>query len=1028
MSSAPADSSTRFSHHRTVKSSHSPFLVGIDLGTTNSAVAFVDSRRRGSGVQLFSIPQLTEPSLVEARPVLPSFLYFVEPHEIENGTLALPWNPKPEAITGVLARERGALVPSRQVTSAKSWLVHPGVDRRAALLPWGVESGPLISPVDASARYLIHIRDAWNATIAEHSAELRLERQRIVLTVPASFDEEARELTVEAARQAQFDNLTLLEEPIAAFYAWMAEQHRAGRAGSAGPGESGGPSESEIAFDGSRIALVCDVGGGTTDFSLIRMRLEAGTPSFERIAIGDHLLLGGDNVDLALAALVERRMTESRPDVRLAITQRSSLRRLCGAAKEQMLGEDPPDRVPITILGAGRSVIGAAMTVDLTREDVQRTIDQFLPVTAPGDAAAGRDRRAGLRELGLPYESDSAITRHLAGFLARSAEAVRARAAAGIEEPAADDIEQYRSAGFEPEFVTVGGHSMVRPDLVLFNGGFFTPAAARARVVQALTTWFEAAPLVLAGSNLEAAVAIGAATYARLRAGVGPSMSLVKAGSGRGYYVGLRAPRTNEATPAVCVLARGTDEGTETRLDHPFTVIANRPISFSLYSSIVRSDRTGDLVSLSPGDDVHEHAPLVTVLRYGRKSRQVELPVRLSITFTELGTLQLWCESQISEHRWRLQFQLRSGDDDQDLVQADGQPASTPAEARRREHGNNEALAERSRDGANAVLESDPAGAPAADVVIPDAAIEAGEQAIRSVFENTGKDVTTETLVAHLEQLMGYGKTAWPLPVIRRFVDVLIAAAAGRRASASLEARWLNLFGFCFRPGFGAAKDPWRIGEARTIYAAELAFPNSIQNRVEWLVLWQRVAGGFSAGQQRELSQRVMGDLGILGRKAVRLNPQVERESWRLLATLERLDAGTRVKIGDELLVRIRRDVRSASLLWAIGRLGARVPLYGPLSAVVPPEAAARWVDALVGIKLTTPDLAGAIVQIGARTDDPLRELDEDLLERARNRLRATGISDEALRPLDTVIQSSLADANRVFGEPLPDGLRLGQP
>jgi hypothetical protein len=764
--------------------------------------------------------------------------------------------------------------------------------------------------------------------------------------------------------------------------------------------------------DADRIALVCDVGGGTTDFSLIRVRVDAGVPAFERIAIGDHLLLGGDNVDLALATLVERRMTESRPDVRLAITQRSALRRLCSGAKERMLGESPPEHVAITVLGSGRAVIGASITVDLARDDVQRVLQDFLPVTAPGEIAAPHDRRAGLRELGLPYESDPAITRHLAGFLARTADAMRAALIAGGHDhgPAAGRDQNSTSDHGEPQVVTIAGRAMVRPDLVLFNGGFFTPAVARERVVQALAEWFGHAPVVLTTENLEAAVAVGAATYARLRAGIGPSMSLVRAGSGRAYYIGLRAPRTAEAIPAVCVLGRGTDEGTTTRLDHPFTVITNRPISFSLYASIVRADRAGDVVTLSSGDDVREHAPLVTVLRYGRKSRQGEIPVRLSITFTELGTLELWCESQVSEHRWRLQFQLRSRDDE----------AGEVGEAR--EVGG---VGEVGGSGESQKSVIGPDDFIDAAVVIPDEAIEAGERAIRSVFENARGEVTTENLVAHLEQIVGYGKTTWPLPAIRRFVDVLIAVAAARRTSPALEARWLNLFGFCFRPGFGAAKDPCRIGEARVIYTTGLAFPNAAQNQVEWLVLWQRVAGGFSAGQQRELSQRVMGELGLLGRKAARLNPQIERESWRLLASLERLDAGTRAKIGDDLLIRVRRDARNASLLWAIGRLGARLPLYGPLSSVVPPSSATRWLDALVSIKLTTPELAAAIVQIGARTGDALRDVDEAALTRARDRLHGAGIPDEARRHLDVVIPSSIADANRVFGEPLPDGLRL---
>ena len=951
----------------------SAFLVGIDLGTTNCAVAVVDTRARRPRVALFPIPQLVEPSVVASRAVLPSFLYFGEPHEIESGALATAWNPAPDAIAGVLARERGALAPARQVASAKSWLAHPGVDRRAAILPWGTTAAPRISPVDASARYLTHIRDAWNATIAAGDEGLRLERQRIVLTVPASFDEEARELTVEAARGAAFTNLTLLEEPIAAFYAWIADQRTRRSSRSGGVNR---PRDAVRADD--RVALVCDVGGGTSDFSLIRVGRDAGTPTFERISIGDHLLLGGVNVDLALATLLEQRIAAARADLRLAVTQRAALRRLCSAAKERLLGDDAPERMAITVLGAGRSVIGAAMTVDLTRDDVRSTLDEFLPIAAPGDVAIARDRRAGLRELGLPYETDPAITRHLAAFLARAATAV----AGAPADPSAIVVD-------------VAGRRMVRPDLVLFNGGFFTPDTARDRVVRALAGWFGEAPRVLTTSNLESAVALGAATYARRRAGVGPALPTVKAGSGRAYYVGLRAPRSDEATPAVCVIARGTEEGTEIHLEHPFTVATNRPIAFSLYSSTIRSDRAGDIVSLQSADDAREHAPLVTVLRYGKKSRQVELPVRLSVAFTEVGILELWCRSQVSDHVWRLHFQVRGEADDQD---DDGEASASDAE-----------------------------GATATDVEVPDELAAEAERAIRSVFGAADGETTAETLVAQIERTIGFGKSAWPLAVMRRFTDVLIDGAPGRRASPALEARWLNLFGFCFRPGFGAAKDPWRIGEARKIYAAGLAFPGAIQNRVEWLVLWQRVAGGFSTGQQRELAQRLIGELGLGVKKPARLNPQIERESWRLLASLERLDASTRVKAGDELLRRVRRDAGNASLLWAIGRAGARAPLYGPLSSVVPPQDAGRWVDTLLSIKRITPELAAAVVQIAARVGDPLRDLDDERLARARMRLGEAGISDDALRPLEEVVPAVTFDASRVFGEPLPHGLRLGE-
>ncbi len=928
-----------------------PFLIGVDLGTTNSAVAAVDTRKRNPPVEVFRIPQLTAPGIVEPRPALPSFLYFPELDEIAAGGIALPWDSNPSAIVGVLARDRGALAPARQVASAKSWLAHPAVDRHGAFLPWGsTGAGARISPVDASARYLMHLRDAWNATMASGDEAAAFERQTIVLTVPASFDEEARELTVEAAQAAQLARLTLLEEPIAAFYAWIAEQRA-------------------IALEDDEMALVCDVGGGTTDFSLIRVRIEAGAPLFERVAIGDHLLLGGDNLDLALATIIERRIAEGRAAMRLSITQRLSLRRLCSAAKERILSEAVTDRAPITVLGAGRSLIGDSITVDLTRDDVEAALHDFLPVMPAGEESRSRDRRAGLRELGLPYEPDPAITRHLAAFLVRSA------------------------AVFAPDHravVFTAGPPMIRPDLVLFNGGFFTPPVARERVAQALAGWFGETPRLLATGNLEGAVAIGAATYARLRAGIGRIQSLVKAGSGRAYYIALSAPRGAGAIAAVCVLARGTEEGTEQIFDHPFTVVTNRPVSFSLFSSTTRPDRAGDIVALDPSVDAREHAPLVTVFRFGRKSRHVELPVRLSVAFTEVGTLEIWCRSETTEHRWRLQFQVRSA-----AVETDGAECATSE-------------------------------GESSEVVIADEAISAAGTLIRSLFEGTSRDVTAEDIVAQIEKQLGYAKSAWPLGVIRRLADAVLDVADARRRSAPLEARWLNLFGFCIRPGFGAAKDPWRITQARKIYAAGVGFPSSIQNRVEWLVLWQRTSGGFTAGQQRELAQRVMADLGFGGGKPKKRNPQVERESWRLLASLERLDAATRVKIGDEVIQRLRRDEDNASLLWSIGRLGARTPIYGSLTSVVAASDAGRWLEELIANQHDTAELIAAIVQIAALTGDPLRDLDEHAVDAARQRLRDAGVDPDAARPLYEVVPATFAEASRAFGESLPNGLRLG--
>jgi hypothetical protein len=437
------------------------------------------------------------------------------------------------------------------------------------------------------------------------------------------------------------------------------------------------------------------------------------------------------------------------------------------------------------------------------------------------------------------------------------------------------------------------------------------------------------------------------------------------------------------------VLARGTQEGTEQTFDHPFTVVTNRLVSFSLFSSTTRADRAGDIVTLDPDVDAQEHAPLVTAFRFGRKSRHVELPVRVSVAFTEVGTLEVWCRSVTTDHGWRLQFQVRSAPEEMDGAE----DATSAGES--------------------------------SEVMIADEAITIAGTLIRLLFEGTSGDVTPESIVAQIEKQFGYAKSAWPLGVIRRLADALLEVADRRRRSAPLEARWLNLFGFCIRPGFGAVKDPWRITEARKVYAAGVSFASSIQNRVEWLVLWQRASGGFTAGQQRELAQRVMGDLGLAGAKAKKPNPQVERESWRLLASLERLDAATRMKIGDEVIRRLRRDTDNASLLWSIGRLGARTPIYGALTSVVAASEAGRWLEALIANEKETDELFAAIVQIGALTGDALRDLDENIVDAARQRLRNAGVDRNAALPLYEVVTATFADASRAFGESLPNGLRL---
>jgi molecular chaperone DnaK (HSP70) len=941
----------------------SRYLIGVDLGTTNSAVAYIDTREAIKGdsptIHLFNVPQLVAEGEVGSLPTLPSFLYLASAQDAP-GSLRLPWDEKPNAVAGIFAREQGALVPGRQVSSAKSWLSHDAVDRTARILPWGAEAATeqTCSPVEASTRYLEHLRDAWNFARAAGDEEARFEKQETVLTVPASFDEEARELTVKAARDAGFETLTLLEEPLAAFYAWIATHRRALK---------------RYVADGD-LVLICDVGGGTTDFSLIRVRVIDGAVQFERTAIGEHLLLGGDNVDLALARLVEEKLNHPK----LTLRQHNALRRQCCAAKEKLLSDGRLKRVPVSVLGSGRSIVGGALSAELTREEVEETLERgFLPLTSFDDLPV-RERRTGLRELGLPYATEPAITKHLAAFLSKSL--------AGGERPAA----------------------------ILFNGGFFTPSVTRERVVEAVATWFRREgedwrPKVLTNKSPEGAVAVGAAYYGHVRRGGGLRVS---GGSARAYYVGVQTAsstpnpelRTPNAVRAVCVLPRGTEEGTTLDLTgREFTVLANRPVSFTLYSSTTRSDAHGDVVVLDE-DEAHRHAPLITVLRYGKKSRHAELSVRLTASFTEVGTLELWCESLKTEHRWRLQFQLRGAEAEAE-VEEDIEAEDAPGQA-----------------------------ANVAQVVIRAETAAHAARCLRAVFGRphdamANDNVAPETLTSRIESLFGYGKDAWPIITIRELADALAEVNEGRKKSPKHEARWLNLYGFCLRPGFGAPTDDWRIAQSRRVYMSGLAHQKDLQCQVEWLVLWRRVAGGLNANQQHELYHKLRASLGLgagsAKKSAGRLNTQVERESWRLLASLEHLSAPTRMALGKELLARVKEQPINQSFLWSLGRLGARIPLYGPLNCVVPAADAAEWMKALLKLPELTPDVASALVQLGARTNDPLRDIDAAWRERVAERLSEAGAAENLTRSLREFVPPGRSDAARIFGESLPEGLRL---
>ncbi len=941
----------------------SRYLIGIDLGTTNCAVAYIDTSDAANGpspsaIRILEVAQLAAPGEVRAEPLLPSFLYFPTEVEVSSGAVNLPWAEHPSAIAGLMARNQGALTPSRQVSSAKSWLCQSAIDRSANILPRDAEPPePMVSPVEASARYLLHLRNAWNHQMATEPAanpQQLFENQEIVLTVPASFDEEARELTVEAARQAGLQHLTLLEEPLAAFYAWAATHHETLR---------------ENLRDGE-LVLICDIGGGTSDFSLVRAQLQHENVAFERTAIGEHLLLGGENLDLALAHQVEKKI-----GTKLSLRQQHALRATCSTAKERLLSEPNLDRLSINILGAGRSVVGQMVSSELRRDEVTALLTRgFLPLTAPGEMPR-HTRAAGLREIGLPYATDPAITKHLAAFLKHAAMAM--------------------GDGKDCQTRLDDGRPAARPDAILFNGGFCIPAMVRERISEAISNWFGNSggwrPKVLNQDVLSSAVAMGAAYYGRVRRGTGLR---VKAGSARTFYVGMRS---EHAAKAVCVLPAGTNEGTTLPLlDREFLVLANRPVSFHLYSSTIAHHAHGVIADLNP-DEIHRHAPLVTLLRYGKKLQQTELSVRLSVSFTEMGTLELWCESVNSPHRWRLQFELR-------------------------------------RD-AGAIGQSEYPSPPVSTSVrhassISEPTLNSAVRLIHAVFGRSAdlpsEPVDPASLVGTLESITGLKRESWPVVTLRIFCDALLEVAEGRKLSSRHEVRWLNLFGYCLRPGFGDRNDNLRTIQARRICQAGLAFSRELQCQVDWLVLWRRIAGGLSTAHQHQLWNQVE-DLGI-GRKKprTRLNSQVEHDGWRLLASLEHLPATSRTALGGELLRKLRKEPTDSAWLWSLGRIGARIPFYGPLHCVVPAERAADWINTLLDLRELTQETSSAIVQLGRRVDDRSRDINPEVIRFAVGRLKSAGVADDTcLRPLLEFTLPVRADVARTFGEPLPKGLEL---
>ncbi|MBI3185076.1 MAG: hsp70 family protein [Myxococcales bacterium] len=920
-------------------------IIGLDLGTSNCALAFVDpAGGERAAVRDFPVVQLVRPGEAGARPLLPSCVYLPSPHELPERALALPWGgpADPPRVVGELARWQGARVPSRLVSSAKSWLCHPGVDRQAPILPWGAPAEVhKLTPVQASALLLAHLSNAFTAAFPQTP----LPEQEVVLTVPASFDEAARALTVSAARQAGLGHFVLLEEPQAAFYDFTS-RHR---------------SDLSRALAGVRLVLVVDVGGGTTDFTLVQVEALPEGPALRRIAVGEHLMLGGDNMDAALANLLEEKLAGT--GGRFAASQWIQLLQAARLAKETLLSPMAPERTAVSIAGSGSKLVGATLAAELTRAEVEAVVARgFFPRTAP-DEPPRRGSRAALKELGLPYAQDPAITRHLADFLRAHSEAAR-QALGGA----------------------AATEGLNRPDAILLNGGVFNSPALCDALVEAVSGFWPSSPRIplLAHDSLDLAVARGAACYGLARRGLGKKIG---GGAARAYFVGVAGGERR----GVCLIPRGFEEGQSVDLAaQSFTLTLGRPVHFQLYSTTAdRVDRPGEVVELS-GEAFRPLPPIHTLLK-GADPRSAAASVHLAATLTEIGTLELFCHAAATIERWRLEFELR------------GDKAST----------------------ALTVTESMPARF-----------AEASEQ-IHRVFGHKPlpvgpKDV--KQLGRSLEKVLG-PREGWRLPVLRELWSALVAGAAKRRRSADHERVFFHLLGYSLRPGFGYPLDAWRCEQTARLFSELVQNHSEKAVWIEFWVMWRRVAGGLSVEPQRRiweylrphLARRVPPEASKAKERLRGPQPEGLDEMIRAAASLEHLEPAEKAELGGWIAARLRASPESGGpWAWALGRLGARAPIYGSGHRTVEPELAGSWVALLLELGLTKVEGAPfALAQLARLTGDRSRDLDDELRASAMAALGRAGAPEEWTRMLREVVELSEADEARALSDTVPPGLAL---
>ncbi|OLQ94225.1 molecular chaperone DnaK [Vibrio ponticus] len=929
------------------------FLVGIDLGTTNTVVAYceITDDLQQSEVSLFAIDQLIGAGEVVRKPLLPSFRYHPAVGQISPSDLTLPWQNQPVAgdiehvIIGEWARELGAKVEGRQVSSAKSWLSHQAVDRSSDILPWaGASDVEKVSPVVASASYLNHIRQAWNY----RNPSNKLEDQDVVVTVPASFDETARKLTLEAAALAGLNKIVLLEEPQAVCYDWYARHQ-------------------QTAADELKqlpLILVCDVGGGTTDLSLIEASFAADNGdelALNRIGVGEHLMLGGDNLDLALAHLAESRFNQNK---KLNAASLTKLIQQTRKAKENLLSANAPEQVKITMLGSGSKLLGGTKSIDLNKAEVhQIALDGFFPIS---DFAELPDkRRSAVVEFGLPYVADPAVSKHVAEFLTQHQQV--SRAALGIE----DD---------KQTAIPVG---------LLLNGGVFNSELITDRVTTLLENWRGGDITVLDNPHPDWSVALGAVAFGKARRG---AQLKIGGGAARSYFLHLQ--EKNKLGKALCLLAKGTEEGQEIRLSgRRFSLTLGEPVRFNLLTSThdTLSNQTaiqnGVMVNVDP-DLFQPLPPYISTLDsegvelHANQKERVE--VLLACQLTEVGTLKMECVStQDESKRWALEFEVR-----------------------------NQQAAEEEQD-------LHPRLSECKELI----------SRIYSANKKSAENNEIKTLAKDLEKRLGQ-RDEWDFTTLRQLFDAFATGRKRRRRSEQHEKNWLRLAGFSLRPGFGDATDGWRIEQVWSLYQQGIQFKNH-QGWTDWWVFWRRIAGGLNQEQQ----ETILADIAKYLHPGAMKNPQSAKAAQdmgyesmvRLSASLEQLDVEDKVLLSSWFLSKaINHNQFQQAHWWALGRLASRTPLYGSQHNVVSREQAEQWLPKILEQNWQKePMIAFAAVMICRKTGDRLFDISDDYRQQVLAKLKQSKVPESWLELVAEVKELSATESKRVFGDALPSGLTL---